>query len=294
MAFAKLLRNLHARPAASASASCRSSPTRRARSAWTRCSRRSASTPRWASATSRSTRTWCSRIARRRTARCSRRASPRPARRPRFQAAGTSYATHAEPMIPFYIFYSMFGFQRTGDEFWAFARRPRREASCWARTAGRTTLNGEGLQHEDGHTLRPRLDIPSIRAYDPAFAYETRGHHPRRHRAGCTAQSRRMSSTTSRCTTRTTSCRRGRRASPTRTSCAACTGSGRHRKVVDGRALAGHRCCSGGSIMQQALRAQEILAERFGVAADVWSATVVPAAPQRGARGRALEPAPPG
>jgi pyruvate dehydrogenase E1 component len=63
-----------------------------------------------------------------------------------FQAAGTSYATHAEPMIPFYIFYSMFGFQRTGDEFWAFGDARGRGFLLGA-TAGRTTLNGEGLQH---------------------------------------------------------------------------------------------------------------------------------------------------
>jgi pyruvate dehydrogenase E1 component len=89
-----------------------------------------------------------------------------------FQAAGTSYATHAEPMIPFYIFYSMFGFQRTGDEFWAFGDARGRGFLCGA-TAGRTTLNGEGLQHEDGHSLVVASTIPAIRIYDPAFAYET-------------------------------------------------------------------------------------------------------------------------
>jgi pyruvate dehydrogenase E1 component len=89
-----------------------------------------------------------------------------------FQAAGTSYATHAEPMIPFYIFYSMFGFQRTGDEFWAFGDARGRGFLLGA-TAGRTTLNGEGLQHEDGHSLVVAATIPAIRIYDPAFAYET-------------------------------------------------------------------------------------------------------------------------
>ena len=68
-----------------------------------------------------------------------------------FQAAATSYATHGEPMIPFYIFYSMFGFQRTGDQAWAFADARGRGFMMGA-TAGRTTLNGEGLQHEDGHS----------------------------------------------------------------------------------------------------------------------------------------------
>ena len=88
------------------------------------------------------------------------------------QAAGTAYATHAEPMIPFYIFYSMFGFQRTGDEIWAFGDARGRGFLLGA-TAGRTTLNGEGLQHEDGHSLVHASHYPSCRVYDPAFAYET-------------------------------------------------------------------------------------------------------------------------
>ena len=88
------------------------------------------------------------------------------------QAAGTSYATHAEPMIPFYIFYSMFGFQRTADEIWAF-QDARGRGFMMGATAGRTTLNGEGLQHEDGHSLVHASHFPSCRVYDPAFAYET-------------------------------------------------------------------------------------------------------------------------
>ena len=77
-----------------------------------------------------------------------------------FTAAGTSYATHGEPMIPFYIFYSMFGFQRTGDEIWAFGDARGRGFMLGA-TAGRTTLNGEGLQHEDGHSLVQASHYPS-------------------------------------------------------------------------------------------------------------------------------------
>ena len=87
-------------------------------------------------------------------------------------AAGTSYATHGEPMLPFYVFYSMFGFQRTGDQIWAFGDSRGRGFMCGA-TAGRTTLNGEGLQHEDGHSHLLATALPNIRAYDPAFAYET-------------------------------------------------------------------------------------------------------------------------
>jgi pyruvate dehydrogenase E1 component len=88
-----------------------------------------------------------------------------------FTAAGTSYATHDEPMIPLYIFYSMFGFQRTADGLWAAADQMARGFLLGA-TAGRTTLNGEGLQHEDGHSHVLFSVVPNIRAYDPAFGYE--------------------------------------------------------------------------------------------------------------------------
>jgi pyruvate dehydrogenase E1 component len=89
-----------------------------------------------------------------------------------FTAAGTSYATHGQPMVPFYIFYSMFGFQRTMDQIWAFGDA-RGRGFLMGATAGRTTLNGEGLQHQDGHSHLLATALPSIRAYDPAFAYET-------------------------------------------------------------------------------------------------------------------------
>ncbi len=86
-------------------------------------------------------------------------------------AAGTAYATHGEPMIPIYIFYSMFGFQRTGDQIWAFADQLGRGFLLGA-TAGRTTLNGEGLQHQDGHSLLLASTNPACVAYDPAWAFE--------------------------------------------------------------------------------------------------------------------------
>jgi len=86
-------------------------------------------------------------------------------------AAGTSYATHGEPMIPVYIFYSMFGFQRTGDSIWAMADNLGRGFLLGA-TAGRTTLNGEGLQHQDGHSLLLASTNPAVVSYDPAWAYE--------------------------------------------------------------------------------------------------------------------------
>ena len=88
-----------------------------------------------------------------------------------FTAVGTSYATHGEPMIPIYIFYSMFGFQRTGDGLWAAADQMTRGFALGA-TAGRTTLTGEGLQHADGHSLLLASTNPAVLAYDPAFGYE--------------------------------------------------------------------------------------------------------------------------
>ncbi len=88
-----------------------------------------------------------------------------------FTAAATSYATHGEPMIPFYIFYAMFGFQRTGDQFWALADQMGRGFVIGA-TAGRTTMTGEGLQHADGHSHLLASTNPAAVSYDPAFAYE--------------------------------------------------------------------------------------------------------------------------
>jgi pyruvate dehydrogenase E1 component len=188
-----------------------------------------------------------------------------------FQAAGTSYATHAEPMIPFYIFYSMFGFQRTGDEYWAFADARGRGFLLGA-TAGRTTLNGEGLQHEDGHSLVLASVIPNVRAYDPAFAYETAtivrdgiarmyGEQPEDVFYYLTLYNENY-------------------AMPARpewvTDEDITGGLYRFKPAPDGvggegRAPVRATILAAGSIMQQALRAQQLLAGR-GVAAEVWSA----------------------
>ncbi|GAB3702531.1 pyruvate dehydrogenase (acetyl-transferring), homodimeric type [Mariniluteicoccus flavus] len=88
-----------------------------------------------------------------------------------FTAAGTAYATHGEPMIPVYLFYSMFGFQRVGDFIWAAADQMTRGFLIGA-TAGRTTLTGEGLQHADGHSPLLAATNPAVVHYDPAFAFE--------------------------------------------------------------------------------------------------------------------------
>ena len=88
-----------------------------------------------------------------------------------FTAAGTAYATHGQPMIPIYVFYSMFGFQRTGDSIWAAGDQMARGFLIGA-TAGRTTLTGEGLQHADGHSPLLASTNPAVVAYDPAYGYE--------------------------------------------------------------------------------------------------------------------------
>lgn len=88
-----------------------------------------------------------------------------------FTAAGTSYATHGQPMVPIYVFYSMFGFQRTGDSIWAAADQMTRGFLIGA-TAGRTTLTGEGLQHADGHSPLLAATNPAVVHYDPAYGYE--------------------------------------------------------------------------------------------------------------------------
>jgi pyruvate dehydrogenase E1 component len=173
-------------------------------------------------------------------------------------------------MIPFYIFYSMFGFQRTGDEFWALADARGRGFVLGA-TAGRTTLNGEGLQHEDGHSLLLASVIPTIRIYDPAFAYETAvivrdgiermyGENPEDIFYYLTLYNENYAMPERPADVKAEDIIRGLyrfRAAP---------------DVGDkGRAPVRATLLSGGSIMQQAIRAQQLLAER-GVAAEIWSA----------------------
>ncbi len=189
-----------------------------------------------------------------------------------FQAAGTAYATHAEPMIPFYIFYSMFGFQRTGDQFWAFGDARGRGFVLGA-TAGRTTLNGEGLQHEDGHSVVMASVIPAIRVYDPAFAYETAVLV----RDGIA----RMYGENAEDVFYYLTLYNENYSMPARSEDVSDEDiiRGLYRFApappvaddAEGRPPARATILAGGSIMQQALRAQKILAER-GVAAEVWSA----------------------
>ena len=183
-----------------------------------------------------------------------------------FTAAGTSYAIHNEPMIPFYTFYSMFGFQRTGDMMWAFGDS-RGRGFLMGATAGRTTLVGEGLQHNDGHSHVLASTVPCVRAYDPAWAYELatiikhgfkemyQDHEDVFYYISIYNENYRM---------------------PPRPK------GLKDEQILEGMYLykkskkrSGPRVqlFGSGPILRLALEAQEILADKFGVAADVWSVT---------------------
>ncbi|MEI7744655.1 MAG: pyruvate dehydrogenase (acetyl-transferring), homodimeric type [Chloroflexota bacterium] len=184
-----------------------------------------------------------------------------------FQAAGTSYATHGEPMIPFYIFYSMFGFQRTGDQAWAFGDQRGRGFMIGA-TAGRTTLAGEGLQHNDGHTHILASTVPVVRAYDPAFAFELaaviRDGVKRMYGDGedvfyyVTVYNE----------------NHAQPAKPEGVDEGIVKGLYRFAAAPDLPEVKGRvRLVGSGSIMAQVLAARDLLAQEYGVAAEVYSAT---------------------
>ncbi|MEA2486037.1 MAG: pyruvate dehydrogenase component, partial [Actinomycetota bacterium] len=182
-----------------------------------------------------------------------------------FTAAGTSYATHGEPMIPFFIFYSMFGFQRIGDLIWS-AGDQRARGFLLGATYGRTTLTGEGLQHQDGHSLLVASTNPAAMSYDPAFAYEIAVIV----RDGL----RRMVDDNQDVLYYLTVYNEPypQPAMPEGIEQDIIKGLYRFREAPADRT---HRAqiLGSGSLMQQALRAQEMLAEEHDVAADVWSAT---------------------
>ena len=182
-----------------------------------------------------------------------------------FTAAGTSYATHGETMIPFFIFYSMFGFQRIGDFIWSFGDQRGRGFLLGA-TYGRTTLNGEGLQHQDGHSLLLASTNPVCLSYDPAFAYEI-GHIVR-------DGMRRMYQENEDVFYYIALYNEPypQPKLPDGVADGILKGLYRFKTAPEGRT---HRAqiFGSGSIMQQALAAQELLANEFDVAADVWSAT---------------------
>jgi pyruvate dehydrogenase E1 component len=183
-----------------------------------------------------------------------------------FLAAGTAYATHSLPMIPFFIFYSMFGFQRIGDLIWA-AADSRARGFLLGGTAGRTTLAGEGLQHQDGHSQVLASTVPTVQSYDPAFAYElaviVQDGIRRMHEAGedvfyyITLYNEPYAMPPM----------------PQGANEGILHGLYKLRAAPEkGKGTKVHLFGSG-ALLREALRAQEILAKRYGVAADIWSAT---------------------
>ncbi|MBM3791313.1 MAG: pyruvate dehydrogenase (acetyl-transferring), homodimeric type, partial [Acidobacteria bacterium] len=182
-----------------------------------------------------------------------------------FTAAGTSYATHGETMVPFYTFYSMFGFQRTGDLAWAFGDA-RGRGFLMGATAGRTTLNGEGLQHQDGHSHILAATIPNLLSYDPAFAYEMATIVE----DGLRRMVRDQEDVFYYITVYNENI--AHPPMPAGSEEGILRGLYLYRPAP-GRGKHQVQLFGSGTALQSVLRAQEILAEEFGVGADVWSAT---------------------
>jgi pyruvate dehydrogenase E1 component len=186
-----------------------------------------------------------------------------------FIAAGTAYASHGVPTIPFYIYYSMFGFQRIGDLIWAAADLRTRGFLLGA-TAGRTTLNGEGLQHEDGHSHLLASTVPSLVQYDPAYAFELA--------VVLRDGIRRMYGETKEDVFYYITLYNDNYTMP---PMPAGVEDGilrglyklRPSTVAEKKSVPRVHLFGSGPILMHALRAQELLAENWGVAADVWSAT---------------------
>jgi pyruvate dehydrogenase E1 component len=183
-----------------------------------------------------------------------------------FIAAGTAYATHGINTIPFFIFYSMFGFQRVGDLIWAGADM-RMRGFVLGGTAGRTTLNGEGLQHQDGHSLLNAIAFPAVRAYDPAYAYEIaviiEDGIRRMYKDGesifyyLTLMNENYEMP----------------AMPEGARDGILKGMYKLRSSAKKKAKARAQLLGSGAILLEVLKAQQILAEKYDVAADVWSVT---------------------
>jgi pyruvate dehydrogenase E1 component len=182
-----------------------------------------------------------------------------------FIAAGTSYASHGKHMIPFYIYYSMFGPQRVGDLMWLAGDIQARGFLLGA-TAGRTTLNGEGLQHEDGHSLILASTVPTLLTYDPAFAYEV---------AVIIADGMKRMFVDGEDVFYYLTLYNENHVMPPMppgVEDGILKGLYRFKAGPDGKKHKAHIFGSG-PIINQALRAQQILAERYDVSADIWSAT---------------------
>jgi pyruvate dehydrogenase E1 component len=181
-----------------------------------------------------------------------------------FIAAGTAYATHGVNTIPFFIYYSMFGFQRVGDFIWA-AADSRARGFLLGGTAGRTTLAGEGLQHQDGHSHVLALGVPTCRAYDPAFAYEL----------GVIIQDgiKRMYAEGEAAFYYITVMNEQYEMPPMPEGAREGIIKGLYKfKAADGKGSAKAQLIGSGAILNEVIKAQGLLAG-YGVAADVWSAT---------------------
>ena len=183
-----------------------------------------------------------------------------------FIASGTAYAAHGVNTIPFFIYYSMFGFQRIGDLIWAAADM-RCKGFLLGGTAGRTTLNGEGLQHEDGHSHVLASTVPNLLAYDPAYAYEI----------AVIVQDgiRRMYQEQEDIFYYLTLGNESYPMPPMPEGAAEGILKGIYKFKAGERKKGWHKVqlFGSGSILRETLRAQEILADRFQVSADVWSVT---------------------
>ena len=182
-----------------------------------------------------------------------------------FIAAATAYSTHGVNMIPFYVYYSMFGFQRIGDQVWANGDMMGKGFLCGA-TAGRTTLNGEGLQHEDGHSHLMASTVPNLMAYDPAFAYEIA--------VIVWDGLRRMYGVNEKLFYYLTLYNDNYAMPPMPLGVEQGIVNGLYKfKHGESKLKAKAHILGSGPIMREALRAQTILADKYDVSADVWSAT---------------------
>jgi pyruvate dehydrogenase E1 component len=183
-----------------------------------------------------------------------------------FIAAGTAYATHGVNTIPFFIYYSMFGFQRFGDLAWA-AGDIRCRGFLLGGTAGRTTLAGEGLQHQDGHSHLLALPVPNCLAYDPAFAFEIAVIIE----DGIRRMYRDQESVYYYLTVMNEQYEQP--GMPEGVRDGILRGLYKLRAAPDPQGKLRAQLLGSGAILPEVLKAQEILAAQYGVAADVWSAT---------------------
>ena len=183
-----------------------------------------------------------------------------------FIAAGTAYATHGVNTIPFFIFYSMFGLQRIGDLIWA-AADSRARGFLLGGTAGRTTLAGEGLQHQDGNSHLLAYTVPNLLAYDPAFAYEIAVIIEDGIRRMCQAQESLFYYLT------VTNEPYAMPPMPEGAREGILKGMYKFKAAENTRARRQAQLLGSGAILKETLKAQKILEEKYDVAADVWSVT---------------------